>query len=174
MNQNETNYEPKLHAGHDIDRYWRHKESGISMEIQKQFLVDGLKRRVFYRNAVEVGNVPQPAGLLRQRGNQSRVGMTERIDRNTAAEIEHTPPVLGLKPRALATLESDRRTGERIKECRIAHSITIQTDEPIKNKKCRRAGGTWRWLSGSRAHKSIGALVYAVSNSCGANWGKRG
>jgi hypothetical protein len=55
MNQNETNYQPKLHPGHDIDRYWRHKESGVSMEIQKQFLVDGLKRRVFYRNAVEVG-----------------------------------------------------------------------------------------------------------------------
>ncbi len=53
--QKDTEYEPKLHPGHDIDRYWRHKESGITMEIQKQYLVDGIKRRVFYRNATEVG-----------------------------------------------------------------------------------------------------------------------
>ncbi len=46
--------EPRLHPGHDIQRFWKHKESGVSMEILKQYLVDGLRRRVFYRNAIEV------------------------------------------------------------------------------------------------------------------------
>ncbi len=73
-------------------------------------------QRFLLGHTVEIGDVPQAAGLLGQGLDQCRMGMAERIDGDAAAEIEQPPAVGRLDPRALAAREGNRRTRKRIVE----------------------------------------------------------
>ena len=62
------------------------------------------------RNLIEIGDVPGPRRSLLQRGDEMRMRVAERIDRDARAEIEVAPAVIGEKPSALAALEGEVRT----------------------------------------------------------------
>ena len=66
------------------------------------------------RDFVEVGDVPQLARLRRQRLDEVRMGMAERIDGDAGGEIEIAFARIGHQPRALAMIEGERRAGERL------------------------------------------------------------
>ena len=58
---------------------------------------------------VDVGNVPDLAGLFGQSGDQFRVGMTKRIHRDPGPEVEVSRPVLRDQPGAFAFHEGKGR-----------------------------------------------------------------
>ncbi len=68
------------------------------------------------RDAEEVRGMPELAGLLGQGRDQGRIGMAERIDRDARREVEIGLAVRGIEPRALPSLERQRRTRKRIEE----------------------------------------------------------
>ncbi len=65
------------------------------------------------RDAVEVGDVPDLAGLLGDRGDQTRMGMAERVHRHPGGEIEVAIAVGGDEPSALARARRPDRRARR-------------------------------------------------------------
>ena len=58
----DADQKPQLDYSCAIPRFWRSKEdSQVTVEIKTQTLVDGRKRRVNYRNAIEVGLIGDDA-----------------------------------------------------------------------------------------------------------------
>ncbi len=72
-------------------------------------LAEAPRQLLALRHRVEVGGVPDLPGLGRQRLDQMRMGVAERIDRDARAEIEIAGAVGGDRPGALAPLEGDGR-----------------------------------------------------------------
>jgi len=66
----------------------------------------------------QVRHVPELGGLLLQRGDQMRMRVTERVDRDAAGEVEITLAVSAEQPRAFAALERDIGAGEDRQEVR--------------------------------------------------------
>ena len=79
---------------------------------------------------VEVGDVPELAGLLGQRRDEMRVAVAERIDGDAGAEIEIALAVVGDQPAALAPLERQGRPREGIEKRRTAHYMHSGTGIP--------------------------------------------
>ena len=73
---------------------------------------------------VEVGDVPEPGGLLGQRRDQMRMAVAERVDRDAAGEIEITLAVGGDQPAAFAALERQRRARKGVVKRRPGHQTT--------------------------------------------------
>ena len=81
-------------------------------------------------NLVEVGDVPELAGLLGQRGDEMRVAVAERVDGDAAAEIEVALAVVGDQPAALAPLEGQGRPRKGIEKRRTAHYMRLRNRHP--------------------------------------------
>ncbi len=73
---------------------------------------------------VEIGDVPQPGGLLGQRSDQMRMAVAERVDGDAAGEIQITLAVGGDQPAAFAALERQRRARKGVIQRRPAHPTT--------------------------------------------------
>jgi hypothetical protein len=56
-------------------------------------------------DAEQVGDVPEPAGLLGDGGHEVRVGVAQAGHGDAGAEVEHASAVGGVKPGALPALE---------------------------------------------------------------------
>ena len=70
-----------------------------------------LGHRLLALDPVEIRCVPQLPGLPHQRRNQTRVGMTQGIDRNAGAKIEIALARCGDQPRAFTAREHKILTG---------------------------------------------------------------
>ena len=77
-------------------------------------------------NLVEVGDVPELAGLLGQRRDEMRVAVAERVDGDAAGEIEIALAVVGDQPAALAPLEGQGRPRKGLVKRRTAHYMRLR------------------------------------------------
>src|SRR5690606_21556466 len=70
------------------------------------------------RDFIEIGDVPELSGLGRQRLYQMRMGVPQRIDRDTGSEVQKGLAVLGMEPSPLTALEHHWSAGKaRIQGC---------------------------------------------------------
>ena len=74
---------------------------------RRRSLAQPLGQPLAFRDAVQVGDVPELLGLLGQRLDQMRMGVAERVDRDAGGEIEVALAVGRDQPGALAPLESE-------------------------------------------------------------------
>ncbi len=95
---------------------------GLGAGVGEEHLVGERQRAQFRRqrlllgNAKEVGDVPQLAGLLGERGDERGMGVAEGIDGDATGKIEQPASVGGLDPGALAARERDRGAREGLVE----------------------------------------------------------
>ncbi len=95
------------HLDGEFDRFGTRigEEGGIGKGVGHQ-----LPGQAFLpRHPVQVGGVPQPVGLRRQRGHQPGIGVAEGVDGDARSEVQVSLAILGEKVRALATDEGDIR-----------------------------------------------------------------
>ena len=119
--------------------------------------------------------MPEPARLLVQRGDQRRMRVTQRVDGEPGGKVEHPPAVVGFEPGALTANECDRCTGERLIECRIAHSITTKWEEPVKKPKSAAGRAARGYVyQGARGTSQSVDHVQVDWDAVGGFWGKRG
>ena len=108
----------ELVAARGLDRALDRFGTGVAEEdlVGKAPLGQRLGKPLLFRNAEEVGDMPDLPGLRRQRGDELRVGMAERVDGDPAGEVEEASAVGGLDPGAFAAHEGEGRTNERVIE----------------------------------------------------------
>jgi hypothetical protein len=101
-------------AARDLDRAFHRFGTGITEEheIGKALFAQPRGKLVAVRALEQVRHVPELCRLLLQCGDQMRMAMAERIDRDAAGEIEITLAVGRDQPRALAALETEVDPGE--------------------------------------------------------------
>jgi hypothetical protein len=93
---------------------------GLGAGIREEHLIgegcldEALGQPLATRDAHEVRDVPDLLGLLDQRRHEMGMRISERIDRDAAAEIEISFASVVVKPRTLASLEGEVRP----RECR--------------------------------------------------------
>ena len=84
------------------------------------------------RDTVEVGDMPDLAGLLGDRGNQTRMGMAERIHRHPGGKIEVAIAIGGDEPSALPALECQidaRVGGQQMRRAGPVHGSILAGNE---------------------------------------------
>jgi len=67
--------------------------------------------RLLAGDLVEIGDVPELAGLFRQRLDECGMGMAEHVDGDARPEVEVALAARGFEPGALAGLEGERGAG---------------------------------------------------------------
>ncbi len=107
----------EMPAARRLDGAFERLGAGVREEhaVRERILDQPPAQRLLPRDLVEVGDVPQLAGLLGERLDQMRMGMAERVHRDPRGEVEILRPVGGIEPRALPALE--REVGPR--ECGV-------------------------------------------------------
>ena len=80
---------------------------GEEDEMRKADRAQALGEPFAFRNAIEIGDVPELFRLLGQRRNQMRMRMAKRVDRDAGGEIEIARAVDRRQPDAIAPLESE-------------------------------------------------------------------
>src|SRR4029077_11463703 len=75
--------------------------------VGEGYFTQPLRDALGLRNFVEVGDVPDPVGLLGQRGDEMRMAVAERGDGDAGTKVEIALAVRRRKPCAFAPLESE-------------------------------------------------------------------
>ena len=100
-----------------LDRAFDRLGAGILEEhrVGKARRAQPVGQPLAFRNAVQIGDVPELLRLLGQRRDQMRMRVAERIDGDAGGEIEIALAVSREQPSALAPLESevDARIGRQ-------------------------------------------------------------
>ncbi len=82
-------------------------------------------------NLVEVRDMPKLAGLLGQRGDQMRMAVAKRVDRDAGGEIEISLALARQKPNAFAPVECQGSACECLVKCRTAHFTVSEGGDPV-------------------------------------------
>ena len=92
-----------------LDRAFDRLGAGILEEhgVGEGRLAQPVGQPLAFRDAVQVGDVPELLRLLVERAHQPRMRMSKRIDGDAGGEIEIALAVSREQPRALAPLESE-------------------------------------------------------------------
>jgi len=100
-----------LIAARDLDRAFDRFDAGIREEdgIGEGRIDEPLRQSFLSGNAVKIGRVPELACLLGQRGNESGMGVAQRIDGDAGSEIEISLAILGEDIGSFAPDECDIR-----------------------------------------------------------------
>ena len=122
-------------APRDLDRAFERLGAGIGEEhlVGETCRDKPLGKPRLGRDLVEIGNVPELAGLLGQRRDKMRMAVAERIDGDAAGEIQIALAVIRHQPGALAPFEGQGRAGECLVKRRTAHYMCLRMPD-------RRAG----------------------------------
>ena len=125
-----------------FDRAFHRLGAGIAEEhdVREARRAQPLGQPLALGDAVEIGNMPDLAGLLGDRLDQVRMGMAERVDRHARREVEVAVAVGRDEPRALAALERkiDARVGRQQMRCLERYSSTSR--QSVGNEMCRLSG----------------------------------
>jgi hypothetical protein len=109
-----------------LDHAFHRLGAGIAEEhvVGKALLAQPRGEPVAVGRLEQVRHVPQPGGLLLQGGDQLRMAMAQRIDRDARGEVEITIAVGGDQPRALAAFEAEidpGKDGEQMRRAAVGH-----------------------------------------------------
>ena len=107
-------------AARDLDRAFHRFGAGIGEEhkVGKALLAQPCREPLAVRALEQVGHVPQLGGLLLQCGDQMRMRVAQRIDRDAGGEIEIALAIGRDQPCAFAALETEIDPGENRKQMR--------------------------------------------------------
>jgi hypothetical protein len=127
-------------------------------------------------HAVEVGHVPDLAGLFGQRRDQSRVAVSEHVHGHAGGEIEVALAVVGGQPSAVAPLEGE--VGARISRHQARrHFRTIPSIVVVEMNRAASPGGTTialYWTAKGCQHGLRVARSACRHRLGGHWWGKHG
>jgi hypothetical protein len=125
-----------------LDRAFQRLGAGIGEEhpVGEGRLDQPLRQPPLLGHLVEIGCVPQLAGLFAQGLDQMRMGMAQRAHRDAAAEIEIALAARVDEPRAFPVVERDVRARIGIKKRRLVGHLASPR---VQTKKAARCGG---WL----------------------------
>ena len=90
-----------------------------------------------FRDAIEVGDVPELLRLLGERLDQMRMRVAERIDRDAGGEIEIAVAVGRDQPDALAPLEGEVDTRIGRQQDATSRPLIRQSEQICRNEMCR-------------------------------------
>ena len=125
----------ELIVAHQLDDAFHRFRAGIAEEdeVGKALFAQPRGELVAVRALEQVRHVPEPGRLLLQGGDQSRVAMAERVDRDARGEIEVALAIGGGEPAALAAREAEIDPGKDGKQMRrgaVAHGGFTYDLEP--------------------------------------------
>ena len=119
-------------AARGLDRAFQRLGAGIGEEdlVGEGVFDQPLGEPALARDLVEIGDVPELAGLLGQRRDQMRMAVAERIDGDAAGEVEISLAIGLDQPDTLAPLESQGGARKGLVKRRTAHYLTLRARSP--------------------------------------------
>ena len=119
-------------AARRLDRAFQRLGARIGEEdlVGEGVLDEPLGKPALVGDLVEIGDVPELAGLLGQRRDQMRMAVAERIDGDAAGEIEIALAIGLDQPDTLAPLEREGSTRKGLVKRRTAHYLSLQARSP--------------------------------------------
>src|SRR5215470_6311767 len=112
----------RVELARGLDRALHGLSAGIAEEYEVGEARRAQPRRQAFRlrDAIEIGDVDQLAGLLADRSRELRMAVAKRVHRHAGGEVEIALAIGGREPNALAPLEGEirPRIGRQQMRCR--------------------------------------------------------
>ncbi len=151
-----------------LDRALQRLGAGIGEEddVGEGQVGQALRQPLTLGDLVDVGRVPELLGLVRQRLDEMRVRMTDRGDRDAAAEVEISLAIRREEPDSFATLEKRAWRGRRSASSRRSRAVPFSSRLAFETKtaaqwwtarehyrfcrpRCQRKRKRRRWAAGT-------------------------